>query len=318
MDVSREVAEAEARIRSHIRTTPVEFSPRLSQAGDSRVYLKLENVQLTGSFKVRGALNKFLWLGTEERRRGVVTASSGNHGAAVAYVLQKFQCPGKIYLPKSAAPAKVEALRRYGADVEFRGTDCVEAEAFARQEAERTGLVYISPYNDPQVVGGQGTVGLELAQQVEGLDAVLVPVGGGGLIAGIAGYLKSLNPAVEVIGCQPINSCVLYESVKAGKILPLPSKPTLSDGTAGGVEAGAITFDLCRRLVDDYALVSEEEIKAALRLVLLEHHMLVEGSAALAVAAFLQSMERFQNKTVALVLSGAKLGLDGLREVLRD
>jgi threonine dehydratase len=315
MDVSREVAEAEARIRSHIRTTPVEFSPRLSQAGDSRVYLKLENVQLTGSFKVRGALNKFLWLGTEERRRGVVTASSGNHGAAVAYVLQKFQCPGKIYLPKSAAPAKVEALRRYGADVEFRGTDCVEAEAFARQEAERTGLVYISPYNDPQVVGGQGTVGLELAQQVEGLDAVLVPVGGGGLIAGIAGYLKSLNPAVEVIGCQPIN---LYESVKAGKILPLPSKPTLSDGTAGGVEAGAITFDLCRRLVDDYALVSEEEIKAALRLVLLEHHMLVEGSAALAVAAFLQSMERFQNKTVALVLSGAKLGLDGLREVLRD
>lgn len=318
MDVSQEVAEAEARIRPHIRTTPVEFSPRLSQAGDGRVYLKLENLQLTGSFKVRGALNKFLWLGENERRRGVVTASSGNHGAAVAYVLQKFHCPGTIYLPESAAPAKVEALRRYGTEVEFRGTDCVEAEAFAREQAERTGQIYISPYNDVQVVGGQGTVGLELAQQVEALDAVLVPVGGGGLIAGIAGILKSHSPAIEIIGCQPINSCVLYESVKADRILPLPSKPTLSDGTAGGIEAGAITFDLCRQLVDDYVLVSEEEIKAALRLVLREHHMLIEGSAALAVAAFLKSKERFRNKAVALVLSGAKLGLDDLRQVLRD
>jgi threonine dehydratase len=318
MDVRKEVADAEARIRTHIRTTPVEFSPRLSQAGDSRVYLKLENVQLTGSFKVRGALNKFLWLGEEERRRGVVTASSGNHGAAVAYVLQKFQCPGKIYLPESAAPAKVDALRRYGAEVEFQGTDCVDAEALAREEAGRTGRVYVSPYNDAQVVGGQGTVGLELAQQVEGLDAVLVPVGGGGLIAGIAGYLKSSSPAVEIIGCQPVNSCVLYESVKAGKILPLPSEPTLSDGTAGGIEPGAVTLDLCRQFVDDYVLVSEEEIKSAIRLVLTEHHMLIEGSAALAVAAFLKSKERFRNKTVALVLSGSKLGLDDLREVLRD
>ena len=312
------MAEAEARIRPHIRTTPVEFSPHLSQVGDSRVYLKLENIQLTGSFKVRGALNKFLWLGKEERRRGVVTASSGNHGAAVAYVLQKFQCPGKIYLPEGAVPAKVDALRGYGAQVEVQGTDCVEAEALAREEAGRTGRVYVSPYNDAQVVGGQGTVGLELAQQVEGLDAVLVPVGGGGLIAGIAGYLKSLNPAIGITGCQPINSCVMHESVKAGKILPLPSEPTLSDGTAGGVEAGAITFDLCRQLVDDYVLVSEEEIKAALRLVLARHHMLIEGSAALSVAAFLKTKERFRNKTVVLVLSGARLGLDDLREVLRD
>jgi threonine dehydratase len=145
-----------------------------------------------------------------------------------------------------------------------------------------------------------------------------VPLGGGGLLAGIAGYLKSFDKRIEMIGCQPVNSCVMYESLKAGKILALPSKPTLSDGTAGGIETNAITFELCRRFVDDYVLVTEEEIKAALRLILAKHHMLIEGSAALSVAAFLKTKERFRKKIVVLVLSGAKLGLDDLKEVLRD
>jgi len=318
MDVKQAVLEAEERIRPHIRTTPAEYSPVLSRSARSRVYLKLENYQLTGSFKIRGALSKFLWLSEEERRRGVVTASSGNHGAAVACLLQRFGCPGKVFLPTGTTRAKLDALQGYGAEIIVGGEDCVEAEQLAREEAKRTGRVYISPYNDPQVVGGQGTVGLELAQQIEGLDVVLAPAGGGGLLAGIAGYLKSVSPAVEIVGCQPANSCVLSESVKAGKILALPSQPTLSDGTAGGIEAGAITFDLCRQFVDDFVLVSEGEIKAAIRLILAEHTMLVEGSAALAVAAFLKTKERFAGKRVALVLSGAKLGADDLQEVLRD
>ncbi|MFQ5694820.1 MAG: threonine/serine dehydratase [Terriglobia bacterium] len=317
MDVARQVLEADGRIRPQVRETPVDFSPCLSQAGQCRVHLKLENLQSTGSFKLRGALNKLLSLSEAERRRGIVTASSGNHGAAVAYLLQEFNCPGRIYLLENAAPAKVEALRSYGAELTFVGTDCLQAELRAKKEAGERSQVYVSPYNDPAVVGGQGTVGLELARQVAGLEAVLVPVGGGGLIAGLAGYLKSVRDSIEIIGCQPENSAVMVESLRAGRILNLDSKPTLSDGTAGGIEPGAITFELCRRWVDDFVLVTEDEIKAALRLILEKHHMLIEGAAALSVAAFLKAGTRFKGRSVALVLSGARLGLPDLQEVLR-
>jgi threonine dehydratase len=318
MDIRREVLEAEERIRPHIRETPLDFSPYLSHAGCCQVYLKLENLQITGSFKLRGAMNKFFSLSDSERKRGVVTASSGNHGAAVAYVLRMFNCPGTIYLPVNAAPAKVEALRLHGAEVEFHGNDCVEAELFGKEVAARKKQVYISPYNDARIIGGQGTIGVELAKQVGRIGAVLVPVGGGGLISGIAGYLKSVDPTIEIIGCQPANSPVMYESIKAGRILDLPSQPTLSDGTAGGIEPGAITFGLCQRYVDDYVIVTEDEIKAAIRVVLAKHHILVEGAGALAVASFLKVREKLRNRTVVLILSGAKLGLDELREVLRE
>lgn len=318
MDVRQEVLEAEDRIRAHIRTTPVEFSPSLSDLGGCQVYLKLENFQLTGSFKLRGALNKFLSLSEADRQRGVVTASTGNHGAAVAYVLQKFKCPGTVYLASNAAPAKVDALRMYSAEVAFHGNDCVEAERFGRETAARQGQVYISPYNDPQVIGGQGTLGVELKEQVDSIGAVLVPVGGGGLIAGIAGYLKSVDPKIEILGCQPASSPVMYESIKEGRILDVPIQPTLSDATAGGLESGAITFGLCQQYVDDYVIVSEDEIKAAIRVLLAKHYILVEGAAALAVASFLKVRERLRNKSVVLILSGAKIGLDKLREVLRE
>ncbi len=316
IDVKKEVLEAEQRARNYIRETPVEFSPYLSEVGKSQVYLKLENLQITGSFKLRGAANKLLSLSKEEREKGVVTASSGNHGAAFAYLLKKLHCNGTIYLPANASRAKVEALMSYGADVEFYGNDCVETEKYAKETAQKNNLVFVSPYNDLKIVGGQGTVGIELMRQVSEIDTVLVPVGGGGLISGIGGYLKAINRKIEIIGCQPENSAVMAESLKAGKIIQMESMPTLADGTAGGIEQKAVTFDICRKVVDDMILVTEDEIKAAVKLILEKHYMLIEGAAALSVASFLKGKERFKNKHVVLIISGSKISLDTLKKVL--
>jgi threonine dehydratase len=177
-------------------------------------------------------------------------------------------------------------------------------------------LTYISPYNDPQVIGGQGTIAVELAQQLDQIDMVFVALGGGGLICGIAGYLKSIQPQVRIIGCSPANSQVMIESVKAGQILDLPSLPTLSDGTAGGVEADSITFDLCRDLVDDYETVSETEIKESLRQYMQVHHMMIEGSAAVALAGCIKQGQRLTGKNVVVILCGANISLETLKGIL--
>ncbi len=316
INVKNEVLEAEERIRDHIRKTPIEFSPYLSQNGNSQVFLKLENIQISGSFKFRGAVNKFLSLDPETRNRGVLTASSGNHGTACSYVLQKFGGTGTIYLPEYASQIKVEAMRLMGAQLEFFGDDCIKAEMEAKRVAEESHLVFISPYNDPKVIGGQGTIAVELVEELDGIDAVLVPVGGGGLIAGIGGYLKFQDPSIKIIGCQPENSRVMYESIRAGRILDMESKPTISDGTTGGIEQGSITFDICRSCVDDFIIVSEDEIIAAIRLMIEKHSMLIEGGAALPVAAFLKAKDRFKNQNVVLIISGAKIGLEQLQRVI--
>ncbi len=316
MDVATEVSAAAERIRDHVRETPVEESLPLGEAGECRVFLKLENFQLTGSFKIRGAMNKLLSLGPERRRRGVVAASTGNHGAAAACGAKTLGSPAIIFVPEDASSDKVDAIRAYGADVRTFGDDCVKAETHARQYAAERDLDFVSPYNDPWIVGGQGTIGVELAHQLGDLDVVFVALGGGGLISGISGYLKSLPGHVEVIACSPENSAVMCHSVQAGRIVEEESKPTLSDGTAGGVEADSITFDLCRRLVDDYVLVSEAEIREAMRLVIERHHMLIEGAAGAAVAGFLKLRRRCAGQRVAVVLCGANVGRRALLEVI--
>jgi threonine dehydratase len=267
-DVRREVLRAEQRIRPHIRQTPLEPSIWLGQQSSCEVYLKLENLQVTSSFKYRGAANKILSLTEEARRQGVVTASTGNHGSAVASLLRQFDIPGRIFVPETASPAKIETMRTLGAEVVLHGTDGVESERAAREAAAVEGLTYISPYNDPLIVGGQGTVGLELERQLEGVEVVYCPVGGGGLAGGVAGYLKSSQPRIRFVGCQPIRSAVMCESVGAGHVVERESQPTLADGTAGGIEKGTVTFPLCRDLVDEFALVEEAEIAAAMRLML--------------------------------------------------
>jgi len=317
-DAAREVGLAADRIGPHIRETPLEPSPFLSRETGADVHLKLECVQVTGSFKARGALNKLLSLGAAERARGVVAASTGNHGLAVAHALALLGIAGEIFLPASVSPAKLEGLRARGARVRLVDEDPGVVETVARQDADRTGRIYVSPYNDPQVIGGQGTVGVELLRQLEGLEAVLVPVGGGGLVGGIGAWMKERAPSVRIVGCQPAACPILVESVKAGRLLQLPSAPSLSDATVGLIEAGAITFPLCRACVDDWLVVDEPAIRAALRLVLERQSVLIEGAAALPVAALIAARDRWRGARVALVLSGSHIALPTLADVLRD
>jgi threonine dehydratase len=316
LDVAKEVLAAEKRIRPHVRRTFLEHSIPFSHLAGADVYFKLENLQHTGSFKVRGAMNRLLSHTPEQIARGVVTASTGNHGLAVTFSLRMTGAAGIVFVPENASPAKVGAIRRLGAEIRTAGVDPVEAEAQARSYAAESGAVYVPPYNDPRIVGGQGTIGCELERQLDAFDALFVSLGGGGLISGIAGYLKSVRPSVEVIGCSPENSQVMIQSVKAGRILESPSLPTISDGTAGGIERDSITFDLCRLLVDDYVTVSEDEIKESLRLFMRSHHMLIEGAAAVAIAAFGKVRRSYRGKKVVIVMCGANIDLDTLKGIL--
>jgi len=326
MNLTKTIQQAEARIRPHIRQTILEYSPYFSHFDDpdhpNNVYFKCENLQHTGSFKVRGALNKILALHEEESENaGIVTASTGNHGAATAFALQKLSKSGIVFVPENAAPTKVQAIQRWGAEVRHFGADPVLAEQQARDYAQLNKLTYISPYNDLRVLSGQGTIAVELERQFEQeqlgqLDAVFVTTGGGGLISGIAGYLKAEMPHVEVIGCSPENSQVMVQSVAAGEILDLPSLPTLSDGTAGGVEADSITFGPCSQLVDRYVTVTEEEIAESLRTFMATHHMMIEGAAAMTLAAYRKERHQFKDQNVVVVLCGANIGLDVLKEIL--
>lgn len=315
-DIRREVDAAEARIRPHIRETFLEFSPFFSELSGADVHLKLENLQHCGSFKARGAVNKVLSLDEEQRRRGVVAASTGNHGLAVAYALEVVGASGVVFVPNGAAPTKVTAIERLGVDVRNFGDDCVETERHARTYARENGMCFLSPYNDSQIIGGQGTIALELMRQHRPIDAVLVSLGGGGLLSGIAGYLAAVSPATRVYGCSPENSKVMIESVKAGRILDLPSQPTLSDASAGGVEEGAITFPLCRDLVEDFVTVSEVDIAECLRQFVESHHMLIEGSAASVLASLLACRDELAGKTVVAVICGGNIGIEPLRRVL--
>ncbi len=316
MNIEKEVMQAEERIRPHIRRTILEYSAYLSRRSGADVYCKLENLQHTGSFKVRGAMNKIMSLSQAERSRGIVAASTGNHGAAVAYSLEQFDAPGIVFVPENTELSKRERIEHLGADVRTFGTDTVEAEVHARAYAAQNNMTYVSPYNDPHVIGGQGTIGVELTRQLDRIDAVFASVGGGGLISGVAGYIKSVRPDVHVVGCSPENSQVMAQSVKAGRILDLPSLPTLSDGTAGGIEEGAITFELCRDLVDEFVTVTEAEIRDHLLLYIKEHRMLIEGAAAVSIASFMKLKERFAGKNVVIVICGANIGLETLKTIL--
>lgn len=315
-DVLREVIEADRRIKGYVRETSTEHTYFFSDLGKSNVYLKLENTQLSGSFKLRGAFNRLLTLTDEEIEKGIITASSGNHGAAITYALRYLGIKGRIFVPENVSRAKLDVLRMYNADLVFHGNDMGITETYARKKAEENGQLYISPYNDPRVIGGQGTIAVELMRQIDKIDAVFVPVGGGGLIAGVAGFLKSVDKNIEIIGCQPERSPVMSESVKAGKIIDRESMSTLSDGTAGRIEKDSLTFNICKDCVDEFVLVTEEEIENALKLVLQRFYMLIEGAAALSVASFIKIKERYKGKNVILILSGKKISLETLQKIL--
>ena len=299
--------EAAVRIADIICETPLRRSAAFSEATGAEVYFKLENVQHTGSFKLRGATNCLMTLGEEERRAGCVAASSGNHGAAVAYAMRELGVGGVIFVPEQTSLAKVDAIRGYGGDVRFFGTDGLDTEQHARAYAEQHGMYYVSPYNDAAVVAGQGTCGVEIARQLPDVDAAFVAVGGGGLISGVGSVLKRHNPELQLVGCQPEASAVMAKSVAAGEVLDLPSDRTLSDGTAGGVEADAITFDLCRQVVDEFILVSEAEIAAAMRRYMAAEKDTIEGAAGVAVAALLARRDAIAGRKVAVIICGGNV-----------
>ncbi len=316
MTFPKSIQSAAIQIQSFIRKTPFVHSKAFSDLIGADVRFKLESIQVTGSFKARGAINKILSLEDHEKQKGVVSASTGNHGAAVAYAAGQAGIDCTIYVPDDASPAKLENMKQFGAKIEVHGNDCIKAEAKAREISISTGKTYVSPYNDPYVMAGQGTIGAEIESQCDGLDVIIISVGGGGLIGGIAGFLKSIWPHIHVVGCSPENSAVMIHSIKAGKVLDLSSKPTLSDGTAGGVEEDSITFPVCCDMIDETVLVTEKEIKDAMITYMDKEHQLLEGAAGTAVATLLKKKDDLIGKRVGVVICGGNISLDTVRDLL--
>lgn len=297
------------RLREHLPLTPFVRYGAFSDELGADVLVKSEHLQRTGSFKARGSMAKILTLTDEQREAGVVTASTGNHGLGVGNALATLGGHGLVYLPENASPTKVAALRRLGLEIRAEGNDSGVLEPKARAYAAEHDLTYVPPYNDPDIIAGQGTVAVEILEQLAGapLDAVVVAVGGGGLISGVASVLKKHLPGIRVYGASPVRDDAMAASVRAGEIVVVDAQETLSDGTAGSVEPGSITFDLCRELVDDWVLVSEDAISAALRMVIDTEHQLIEGSAAMAFAAARARRTELEGKRVAVVSCGGNI-----------
>jgi threonine dehydratase len=317
LDVPELVREAHERCRDHLLPTPLEYSPFLSDRIDGHVWLKLDSMQRTSSFKFRGALNKILSLSEEELDRGVVTASTGNYALAVAEAMRIRKRKARIYVAKDIEPSRLALLRAHGLDLVVAGEGAWDAEKEARRVAREEGRVYVSPYNDPVVVGGQGTCGYEISRQRPDLDAALFACGGGGLLTGSAGWLKSHNPAIEVFGVSPANSPVMRESMLAKRVIEMETYPTLADTCAGGVDLDSITLDLCLRYVEEIFLLTEEEIEAAIRLLFQEHRLVVEGSGALSVGGLLKHADHFRGKKVVATVCGRNVDLEVFKRIIQ-
>jgi threonine dehydratase len=306
---------ARRRIGHLIRKTPLEFSPFLSDACGGEVWLKLENQQLNGSFKARGALNKILQLSEEERRQGIVAASSGNHAQGVGYAARMLGIDATIVVPGNTPMVKIEAIRRHGVELVVHGEEYMDAERLAREMERNQGLTFVSPYNDLEVIAGQGTMGLEMMEAMPGLETILVPVGGGGLISGVGCAVKSINDAVEVIGVQSVASPVMSESIKRGRIVEMELGDSVAEALHGGIEEGSVTFEMCRKYVDGFILVQEEAIVKAIASLLSRQRQIVEGAGAVGVAAIMENPERFRGRKAGVVISGANIDEELLRHV---
>jgi threonine dehydratase len=320
-ELFQRIEEAHRAIRPQVSVTPLAFSPMLSKATGCDVYLKCEHLQHTGSFKFRGATNKLRLLDADARRNGVLTVSSGNHGQGVALAGKLEGVPVTVYASTSAAAIKLDAIRALGAEVVTLNDTTLAVELEAARQAKVRGMAFVSPYNDLDVIAGQGTIGMELHEQASGtiadLAAVFASVGGGGLISGIGTAVKTLLPQTDVIGCWPSNSTALYSSLKAGKIIDVEESETISDGTAGGVEPGSVTFDIGREVIAGTALVTEEEIRAAMKLLAQTDRWMVEGAAGVALASMLKLGSRYQGRAVAVVLCGRNIMLNKFIEAVK-
>ncbi len=305
---------ARKRVQRWARRTPFELSHGLSKLIDGKVYLKLENQQLTGSFKIRGATNKMLLLSEEEKNRGVVTASAGNHAQGVGYVAEKLGIKARIIVPKITPKVKTDAISKYDVDLIVSGEEYMDSEKLARKMEKDEGMTFVSAYNDVDLLKGQGTIGLEMIEEVPQLDTVVIPVGGGGLAGGISSVIKQASNA-SVVGVQSDACPVMYECIKKGVIHEIPMRDTYAEGLHGGIEPGSVTFEVCRDNIDEWIIVTEDQILDAIKYLLHESHMLVEGAGAVGVAAIRSDPDRFKGEKVGIVISGGNLAMDTLKLV---
>jgi len=314
----KDIRNARERIHSFIHRTRLESSAALSDLSGFDVRLKLECTQRTGSFKIRGALNRVLSLTPEEGGRGIVTGSSGNHGQGVACAAKMKGYPATIVMPEGGSPAKADAIRGYGAQVLFCGTKSDDRLAKATQMRDDQGMTMIHPYDDPYIMAGQGTVGLEILEDLSDIAAVLVPTGGCGLISGIATAIKESKPEVKIIGVEPVGSDSTGRSFHAGKRVRLDVIDTMADGIRASIP-GELTFPVVQKYVDDMVLVSEESIAGALKLILERCKILPEPTGAVTTAALLTPgllPASLKGKKIAAIVSGGNVALPQLAEIL--
>ncbi len=310
-----DVRAAAARLRGSVFHTPARRSEWLSDATGADVFLKLEIVQPTGSYKIRGAFNAAMAVREREPAARLVTASAGNHGLGLARAARQMSLPLTVFVPSGAPRAKIDPIRASGAAVEFCPT-YDEAERAAKRSAASDGALYISPYSHPDVMAGAGTIALELIDDLATVDAIVVPVGGGGLISGIAIAARALLPAVEIIGVEVEASCPFTRSLAAGQIVPIDVKPSIADGLTGNLDPDTITFDVVRRLVSRIEVVDEGALRRALRDVVLQEHVIVEGAAAVGVAALLSGGLDFARRSVVVILTGANIDRERLVDAI--
>ena len=303
-----DVSAARAAIARIAVETPVITAPELDERVGAHVWLKAENLQATGSFKVRGAANKILSLSDSQREQGVVACSSGNHGRAVAFVADMLDIHAAICVPEWVDPIKLRAMRKHRAETILHGATYDEAEAKSYEIQKQRGLTYVHPFDDPFIIAGQGTIGLELLEQIPMLDTVVVPLSGGGLISGIALALKRHEPEMRVVGVSAVNARVMHESLEEGRPIAFPEDETIASALSGGIGLkNRHTFELVRDLVDEYLLVSEEEIRDAMAFALMEYKLVVEGGGAVGIAALLSGKFTGRGENVAVVVSGGNI-----------
>jgi threonine dehydratase len=314
----RDILVARRNLGSLVTKTPLHYSFLLSQKVGSEVHLKLENLQRTGAFKVRGAINKIASLSEEERVRGVVAPSSGNFALGVAYAARALGgVPVNLFMPVNTPASKVDKLAEFGAEVFLVGEQYDDADDASMEYQREHDLTYTDSFDDPLIIAGQGTVGLEIMEELPDAEALLVPIGGGGLVAGVSIAAKAVNPGIKIIGVQVEASPSAYLSLKEGHCYQrYEYDPTICEGLAGGF--GIVPFQIARDLIDEVVLVNEEEVREAIFVLLETEHLVVEGAGAVGIAALLFDKVNLKDKKVVAVISGGNIDVDLLFEILRE
>jgi len=313
----KNIQDARKAIAPFIKCTPLVQSQFLTTFCGCPLFLKLENLQITSSFKPRGVFNKLLHLSAEEQTKGIITASAGNHGQAVAFAAQKLNYYARVVVPRITPKVKIDGIKKYGADLVLFGENYDEAERKAKALARKDGCAYISPYNDELIIAGHGTIGLEILEALPNVEAVMVPLGGGGLISGISIAIKSIRSDVQMIGVQSKASPIMYESLKAGKIVNVQKAgKSVAEGLSGNV--GPITFKIVQKYVDCVVLVEEETLRHAVYLIWAHDKQVVEGSGAAAVAPVIENKPLFKDKRVVSVVTGGNIDSDLFQSILKS